>query len=287
MLVAAPVPSFLYGTAWKEEQTARLTRLAIEAGFRGIDTANQRKHYFEAAVGDAVARAIADGVVRRDELFLQTKFTDRRGQDHRLPYDADADVATQVRQSFASSLEHLRVDALDSYVLHGPSRGRGLGAQDFAVWRAMEELHAAGKTRFLGISNVALDQIETLCSSVAVRPAFVQNRCYARTRWDGAIRAFCTKHGIVYQGFSLLTANVAELRTARFRELVARVGKTPAQVVFRFARQLGMLPLTGTTDPVHMREDLAIDDFVLSDHDIAVVESIAESIAARGDTLPA
>jgi diketogulonate reductase-like aldo/keto reductase len=287
MLVAAPVPSFLYGTAWKEEQTARVTRLAIEAGFRGIDTANQRKHYFEAAVGDAVARAIADGVVRRDELFLQTKFTDRRGQDHRLPYDADADVATQVRQSFASSLEHLRVDALDSYVLHGPSRGRGLGAQDFAVWRAMEELHAAGKTRFLGISNVALDQLETLCASVAVRPAFVQNRCYARTRWDGAIRAFCTNHGIVYQGFSLLTANVAELRTARFRELVARVGKTPAQVVFRFARQVGMLPLTGTTDPMHMREDLAIDDFVLSDHDVAVVESIAESIAARGDTLPA
>jgi diketogulonate reductase-like aldo/keto reductase len=151
----------------------------------------------------------------------------------------------------------------------------------------MEELHAAGKTRFLGISNVALDQLEMLCASVAVRPAFVQNRCYARTRWDGAIRAFCTKHGIVYQGFSLLTANVAELRTSRFRELVARVGKTPAQVVFRFARQLGMLPLTGTTDPVHMREDLAIDDFVLSDHDIAVVESIAESIAARGDTLPA
>jgi diketogulonate reductase-like aldo/keto reductase len=287
MLVAAPVPSFLYGTAWKEEQTARFTRLAIEAGFRGIDTANQRKHYFEAAVGDAVARAIADGVVRRDELFLQTKFTDRRGQDHRLPYDPHADVATQVQQSFASSLEHLRVDALDSYVLHGPSRGRGLGAQDFEVWRAMEELHVAGKTRFLGISNVALDQLETLCASVAVRPAFVQNRCYARTRWDGAIRAFCTKHGIVYQGFSLLTANVAELRTARFRELVARLGKTPAQVVFRFARQVGMLPLTGTTDPAHMREDLAIDDFTLSDHDVAVIESIAESIAARGDTLPA
>ena len=114
------IPSFLYGTAWKEDETERLTRLALEAGFRGIDTANQRKHYFEAGAGAAVARAIADGVVRREELFLQTKFTYRDGQDHRLPYDPNADPATQVRQSFASSLEHLQIESLDSYVLHGP-----------------------------------------------------------------------------------------------------------------------------------------------------------------------
>ncbi|HYC60888.1 MAG TPA: aldo/keto reductase [Thermoanaerobaculia bacterium] len=265
-------PTFLYGTAWKEDETERLTRLAIDAGFRGIDSANQRKHYFEAGVGAAIASAIAERVVRRDDLFVQTKFTYRRGQDHRLPYDPRADYATQVRQSFASSLEHLGVEAIDSYVLHGPSRGRGLGAEDFEVWRAMEELRAAKKTRFLGISNVALEQLETLCERVNVRPAFVQNRCYARTRWDAAVRAFCKDSGIVYQGFSLLTANVAELRSARFREIVARVGRTPAQIVFRFARQVGMLPLTGTTNPAHMREDLAIEDFVLSDEEVAKIE---------------
>ena len=104
-----PLPGFLYGTAWKEERTEALTRLALEAGFRGIDTANQRRHYFEAGVGAAVAGAIAGGLVRRDDLFLQTKFTHLRGQDHRLPYDPDADPATQVRQSFSSSLEHLGV----------------------------------------------------------------------------------------------------------------------------------------------------------------------------------
>ena len=270
------VPRFLYGTAWKEDATERLARLAIDAGFRGIDTANQRKHYFEAGVGAAVAGAIADGVVRREELFLQTKFTYLRGQDERLPYDAEADAATQVRQSFASSLEHLRVDALDSYVLHGPSRGRGLGEVDFEVWRAMEELHAAGKTRFLGISNVALEQLELLCARARVVPAFVQNRCYARTRWDAHVRAFCRARGIVYQGFSLLTANAAELRAPAFRAIVARTGKTPAQIVFRFALQVGMLPLTGTTDPAHMREDLAaLDGFALSADDLATIESIA------------
>src|SRR5437867_12093533 len=115
-------PSFIYGTAWKESETERLTRSAIEAGFRGIDTANQRRHYHEAGVGAAIARAVASGLVQRDELFLQTKFTSVGGQDQRLPYDPGADDATQVRQSFASSLEHPQIETLDSYLLHGPPR---------------------------------------------------------------------------------------------------------------------------------------------------------------------
>src|SRR5437762_641567 len=101
------VPRFLYGTAWKEDETQRLTELALRQGFRGIDTANQRRHYHEAAVGQAVAAAVASGLVVRDDLFLQTKFTFRRGQDQRLPYDPDAPIPAQVSQSFASSLEHL------------------------------------------------------------------------------------------------------------------------------------------------------------------------------------
>ena len=95
------VPRFLYGTAWKEDETQRLTELAIQQGFRGIDTANQRCHYYEAAVGQGVKASIDNGVVVRDELFLQTKYTFQRGQDKRLPYDPDADYTTQVRQSFA------------------------------------------------------------------------------------------------------------------------------------------------------------------------------------------
>jgi diketogulonate reductase-like aldo/keto reductase len=277
--VTAPVttlPPFLYGTAWKEEDTERLTRMAIDSGFRGIDTANQRRHYFEAGAGAAIAGAIAAGVVRREELFLQTKFTHRPGQDHRLPYDADAPIATQVRQSFASSLEHLRVERIDSYILHGPSQSRGLGAADREAWRAMEAIHATGGARMLGISNVTAVQLAELWELAAVKPAFVQNRCFARTRWDSAVRALCRTHGIVYQAFSLLTANTAELRSARFRQLLARAGKTPAQVVFRFAMQLGMLPLTGTTDPAHMREDLEATTFTLSAEELAAIEQIAE-----------
>ena len=269
-----PVPGFLYGTAWKEQETERLTRLALEAGFRGVDTANQRRHYFEAGVGAAVTKALASGVVRREEVFLQTKFTYSAGQDHRLPYDPNADLATQVRQSFASSLEHLQVDSIDSYVLHGPSSRRGLTSSDRDVWRTMEALQAAGRTRFLGISNVSLDQIEELWTHAVVPPAFVQNRCFASLGWDGAVRAFCRAKGIVYQGFSLLTANGRELQHPAFLRLVARVGKSPAQVVFRFAHQIGILPLTGTTNAEHMREDLEADRFELSEEDVRAVETI-------------
>lgn len=267
-------PAFLYGTAWKEDETERLTGLALEAGFRGIDTANQRRHYFEEGVGVAVTKAIADGLVKRDDLFLQTKFTYRDGQDHRLPYDPAATPATQVQQSFASSLEHLKVASVDSYVLHGPVRRRGLTSTDHETWRAMEALHAAGKTRFLGISNVALDQLQELLERAVVPPAFVQNRCYARAGWDRDVRAFCLGRGIVYQGFSLLTANVAELRRAPFQRIVARVNRTPAQIVFRFAQQVGMLPLTGTTDPDHMREDLDIHDIELGAEEMSIIENI-------------
>src|SRR6058998_2869484 len=92
----APLPDFLYGTAWKQDRTQRLTELALRMGFRGIDTANQRRHYVEAGVGQGLAAAYRAGMVTRADFFLQTKFTYQHGQDHRLPYDPAADLATQV-----------------------------------------------------------------------------------------------------------------------------------------------------------------------------------------------
>ena len=130
-------PPFLYGTAWKEDGTRRLTQMALKHGFRGIDTANQRKHYFEAAVGEGIADAMDRGLVTREDIFVQTKFTHLRGQDERLPYDPKAPVSEQVQQSFASSQEHLRMDYIDSLVLHGPTVRKGLAAADLDAWKAM------------------------------------------------------------------------------------------------------------------------------------------------------
>ena len=214
----------MYGTAWKEERTEALTRLALRAGFRGIDTANQRKHYFEAGVGAALEDALRTGETSRSELFLQTKFTFLGGQDDRLPYDRSAPIAQQVAQSFESSLAHLGTDYLDSYVLHGPSSRRGLEAADWQAWRAMEALVEAGRVRFLGISNVSLEQLQALYAQAAIPPKFVQNRCYAKTGWDRAVRALCNAQGSVYQGFSLLTANRAELAGPVAQGIALRIG---------------------------------------------------------------
>lgn len=266
-------PALLYGTAWKEEATQSLVELAIAEGFRGIDTANQRRHYDEAAVGAGIAAAIARGAVHRDELFIQTKFTFLRGQDHRLPYDAKAPVEEQVAQSVASSLEHLQVERLDSVLLHGPTQRVGLTDQDWAAWRALQAAGASGRTRSIGVSNIGIDQLMELCSRAGVRPAFVQNRCYAAQGWDRAVRRFCKAEGIVYQGFSLLTANPQVVSGPLVRSIAKRYGRTPAQVVFRFALDVGMLPLTGTRSGQHMREDLAATDFQLEASEVEQIEA--------------
>ncbi len=268
------LPSMIYGTAWKEEQTESLTRMAIEAGFVGIDTANQRRHYVEAAVGRAIARVIDQGLRQRSELFVQTKFTFADGQDHRIPYDPRADYGTQVRQSFQSSLAHLQTPYIDSYVLHGPSSRHGLTEADWQVWRELEVIHRSGRVRYLGVSNISAAQLQSLLSAAEVKPTFVQNRCFARLGWDRQVRVLCREHDMVYQGFSLLTANPHVFSDPRLQAIARELEKTPAQVVFRFALQSGMIPLTGTTDRRHMEQDLACSDFSLADEDVRHIEQL-------------
>ena len=271
------VPRFLYGTAWKENETQRLTELALKQGFRGIDTANQRRHYQEAAVGQAIAAAIASGLVVREDLFLQTKFTFQSGQDHRLPYDPAAAIPTQVEQSFASSLEHLGTEFIDSYLLHGPTQRIGLAPDDWSAWRAMEVIHESGRARQLGVSNVTLGQLQSLCQEARVRPRFIQNRCYAVRSWDRRIREFCAANDVIYQGFSLLTANRDLMARPELVRIADRRGRTVSQIVFRFALDVGILPLTGTTDADHMRANLDVFDFHLEPNEVQRIERLASA----------
>lgn len=275
MPTSSHLPEFLYGTAWKQERTASLTELALRTGFRGIDTANQQRHYFEAGVGEGLAAAYRAGVLTRDDLFLQTKYTYQRGQDHRLPYDPSASFATQVRQSLASSLEHLGTHYVDSFVLHGPASNYGWTDSDSEVWEAMRNEREAGRTRLLGVSNLSLQHLEEMKAAGLELPALVQNRCFARLGWDRNVRAFCNDHNITYQGFSLLTANPEVLQYPPFAQLAGQLNATPAQVVFAFARAIGILPLTGTTDPEHMRQDLASVQLTIRAEVVRSIEEIA------------
>lgn len=270
-----PIPDFLYGTAWKQDRTATLTELALHAGFRAVDTANQRRHYNEAGVGEGLRTAYRAGIATRADLFLQTKFTYPRGQDHRMPYNPAASVTVQVAQSLASSLEHLATDHVDSYMLHGPSSSYDWTDTDAEVWDAMRKERDAGRTRLLGVSNVSLSHLQQMEAAHAELPVFVQNRCFARLGWDREVRLFCHQRKIIYQGFSLLTANPEVLQHPPLIALAAQLNATPAQVVFSFARAVGVLPLAGTSSSEHMKQDLASLKLTLPPDVWRAIESMA------------
>ncbi len=264
-------PAFIYGTAWKQDATAGLVEKAVRAGFRAIDTANQKKHYREDYVGEALKKLYDEGVVERSQLWLQSKFTSVDGQDHRLPYDPKAPVGEQVRQSFESTLKNLGTDRLDSFLLHGPAAGFGMTDWDWEVWTALEQLHEDGRVAAIGVSNVTPTHIQELLEDARVPPMIVQNRCYAVRGWDKAARGLCATSGIVYQGFSLLTANPQVVGSKTVAGIARRLSATPEQVIFRFAKAIGILPLTGTSNERHMKQDLAAFELGLTGDDVKAI----------------
>lgn len=268
-----PSPAILYGTAWKKERTAALVREAIRQGFRGIDTACQPKHYDEAGVGAGVAACLGNGLSRA-ELYLQTKFTPVDGHDpKRIPYDPRAPLAEQVAQSFGASLANLRTDYVDALLLHSPLPADPL----LAVWQAMEKIADAGAARSLGICNCYdASVLASLYAGTRVKPEIVQNRFYAATGYDAAIRSFCRSHGIAYQSFWTLTANAELLRHDALLAIAGRHARTPAQVLFRYLTQNGVVPLSGTTSIAHMQEDLAVFEFELTPPERATLDGVIE-----------
>ena len=255
---------FIYGTAWKEDTAANLTEEALSSGFFAIDTANQRKHYNEEAVGRGIQNYLKRSGKTRSDLFLQTKYTYPRGQDHRTPYDPDTSFSDQVRQSFDSSLKHLQTDYIDSYLLHGPISASGITGDDIEVWSAMESLYDQKKALVLGVANVSLPQLKMIFERSRIKPAYVQNRCFAETGWDLDVRSYCESKRIMYQGFSLLTANMKAIFSEDVDNIAVRRSKTIPQIIFRFCHQSKIICLTGTSDLTHMKQDLDIFSFSLT-----------------------
>ncbi len=265
-------PKIIYGTAWKKNDTARLVALALQTGFRAIDTACQPKHYDEAGTGAGVAAGVASGLTRA-ELCLQTKFTPLSGQDpEQLPYDRNAPLPHQVAQSVARSLMNLQTDYLDSVLLHSPMPTL---TQSRAVWRALEAFVDSGQIRRLGISNCyRLEDLQGLYEGARIKPAVVQNRFYADTNYDRGIRAYCEQHQITYQSFWTLSANPQVLAHKNITTPAATHRRTPAQILFRYLTQIGVVPLTGTKSPTHMREDLSIFEFELSRQECDSIDEV-------------
>lgn len=263
-------PRVIYGTAWKEADTAALVELALLQGFRGIDTACQPKHYHEAGVGDGVASC---SQLTRADLYLQTKFTPLAGQDPtRVPYDPNASLSVQVLQSVTVSLRNLQTKYVDCLLLHSPLAN---SRQTMEVWRAMESLIDNGTVLQIGISNCyALESLRALHAAARIKPHVVQNRFHDRTGYDREIRAFCRSNRITYQSFWTLTANPHILAHSITRKLATEYSRTPAQILFRYLTQADVVPLTGTRSAVHMREDLEIFDFELTNPERAALDTL-------------
>jgi diketogulonate reductase-like aldo/keto reductase len=249
-----------------------LAALALRSGFRGVDTACQPKHYFEPGVGEALAIAASEGI-SRSEIYVQTKFSPLAGQDlNSVPYESRASLSQQVFQSFEASLRNLRINYLDSLVLHSPYR-EDRDTQE--AWRAMETLHDQGRVRQLGISNCYDPaRFKALWQAARIKPATIQNRFYKQTDYDKDIRAFCREKNIVYQSFWTLTANPEILAAPVMAELAQNHGRTPAQVFFRYLTQLDIACLTGTSSSLHMAQDLSIFEFRLSPAECETISAL-------------
>ena len=266
------VPRIIYGTAWKKAATEQLVSLAIQNGFRGVDTACQPKHYDEAGVGAGVAAGLKQGLTRAD-LYLQTKFTSLSGQDpNRIPYDPKASLADQITQSVAASLKNLQTDYLDCVLLHSPMPTM---TQTQSAWRTLETFVDTDKVRQLGISNCySRTDLERLYETARIKPAVIQNRFYAETNYDRDIRAFCDQNQIIYQSFWTLSANPHLLSHKTITALASAHHRTAPQILFRYLSQIGVVPLTGTKSETHMREDLAIFDFELTNAERGAINEL-------------
>ncbi|GJE92740.1 aldo/keto reductase [Phanerochaete sordida] len=250
----------IYGTAWKKERTASLVVSAVLSGFRAIDTAGQPKHYREDLVGEALHTLQTQHGIKREDLFLQTKFTSVDGQDMSkpIPYDASAELETQIRASFSNSLKNLRTSYVDSYILHSPLDTL---ARTLVAWKALIALQDAGKVRHIGVSNTYdVRVLEALEQQGGRRVQVVQNRWYEGNKWDAEVFAYCRKHSVQYQSFWTLTGSPTLLSHSAVTTFAQTKGISPAQAVYKLAQLSGITPLSGTTKEEHMKADLEVEN---------------------------
>jgi diketogulonate reductase-like aldo/keto reductase len=269
-------PKFIYGTAWKKDQTKRLVKEALVAGFRHIDTANQPRHYTEPLVGEGLREWLSEGRSRTDVYVcfacvgsidrakrksqIQTKYTSPAGQDlTNMPYNPQDPVEVQVNTSVASSLKNLRPrenwedeSYLDCVLLHSPLP---TVEQTLQAWTTLES-YVPAKIRSLGISNVTLPILKAIYESSTIKPSVVQNRFYPQTQYDGPLRTFCREHGISYQSFWTLTGNPNLLKSDAVISLAKSAGVNSAIALYALVMDLDIVVLNGTTSETHMREDI-------------------------------
>lgn len=252
-------PYFIYGCAWKKDETAKLVKDAISSGFRFLDTANQPSQYNEAGVGEGWVSAVEEsgGKITREDLFIQTKFSpDHQHDKENVPYNITQPIDSQVKGSFEASLKNLKTSYVDAFILHIPYNSF---AKTMTAWTAMESLLEEGKVKKIGISNVyKLDLLEKIYDEVTIKPTILQNRFYRRRNYDTSIRKFCEEKGIIYQAFWTISGNRVSFLRDDYQDLARQKGLTSETLMYAFILSLGHMPLSGTKSRQHMAEDISL-----------------------------
>ncbi|PUE63456.1 aldo/keto reductase family protein [Arcobacter caeni] len=266
------IPNMIYGTAWKKEETSNLVFEALKQGFKGVDTACQPKHYREDLVGLGLLKAYESGI-KREDIFLQTKFTPIDGQDQsNMPYLVSDEIEVQVEKSFQTSKKNLKTDFIDVYILHSPVFPV---TKLQRVWQKMEEFYDKKEVGALGISNCYdLDVLKYLYNNAKIKPSIVQNRFYSQSSYDKEIRGFCKQNNITYESFWSLSANPHILESEVLKDLANKYDREVTQIFYRFLNHIEIVPLNGTTSIKHMIEDLKIGEFELLDIEIEEITQL-------------
>lgn len=246
------IPQLGYGVFQiPPDQTARAVRAALAAGYRSIDTAAVYGN--EAGVGEG----IRESGIAREDVFVTTKL-----------WNADQGYDTTLA-AFDRSMAALGLDQLDLYLIHWPmpSHDRYLG-----TWRAMEQLHADGRVRAIGVSNFHVAHLTRLLDNADVPPAINQIELHPYLP-QAELRAFHAEHGIVTEAWSPL-AQGALLAESAITGLAAKYAKTPAQVVLRWHLQLGTVVIPKSVTESRIKENFDVFDFELADDDLLVLAEL-------------
>lgn len=233
------------------EDTEGVVATALASGYRSIDTAARYNN--EAGVGAGIA---AFGLPR-DDVFVTTKLANE-DQGYESAHAA-----------FRHSLAELKLDAVDLYLIHWPAPKRG---EFLNCWRALEEIHADGRARAIGVSNFLVHHLEKLLVTATVVPAVNQIQVHPYLQ-QKELRAFNAAHGIRTEAYSPL-AQGAVLRDPVITAIATRLQRSPAQVVLRWHIQLGNIVIPKSVTPERIAANIDLFDFELTDDDMAAIESL-------------
>ncbi len=257
------LPPIGFGTADISGDITEAVVAAICAGHRLIDTA--RVYGSERYVGKAIARCISDGIIRREDLFVQTKL------------DPSLHSYEGAIKSFHTSLEMLGITYVDQYLIHWPvPRGceDDCYERNRAVWKAFETLQENGETQHIGVCNFLERHLIDIAESARILPETNQLELHPGFQQRGLVR-FCRRHGMTVEAWSPMGRGV--LQTAEFEKMAAAYGKDVGQLALRWSIQNGFIPLTRSSSQTHIKANLNVFDFHISPEDMARLNELNTS----------